>query len=344
MSDWHAFLSARGARIAEGVVADFGDPAAELATGASGSVVCDLSQLGVLRFAGADALAFLHGQVSNDVKGLGGAHARYAGYCTPKGRLLANFLLWREAEGIAMLLARDVLAGVEKRLRMYVLRSKVTVSDATAEWVVLGASGPAASAAVSAALGVPAPTDPLGVARSDTGALAIGVPGRRFVVVVPRAVSGSLWTRLAETLRPAGAPVWQWLEIAQGLPLVTTATQEELVPQMANLELVGGVSFDKGCYPGQEIVARSQYLGQVKRRTYRAGVEAPDAPRPGEPVYAGADAAQTAGIVVNAAPAPGGGYEVLAALQTAAALAGDLHLRTPDGPRLELRPLPYAVP
>ncbi|MCU0897273.1 MAG: folate-binding protein [Burkholderiales bacterium] len=344
MSDWLAFLAARGANIGDGVVADFGDARGELAGAASGSVLADLSHLGTLRFAGADALGFLHAQVSNDVKGLGADRARYAGYCTPKGRLLANFLLWREGDGVFMLLPRDVLAGIERRLRMYVLRAKVAVSETTSEFVVLGASGAAAPEAVARALGAPAPEAPLGVVRSASGITAIRVPGDRFVLVSPLVLAEAVWEQLAATLQPAGAPAWQWLDISRGLPLVTAATQEELVPQMANLELVGGVSFDKGCYPGQEIVARSQYLGQVKRRTYRASVAAADPPRPGEPVHAGADATQTAGLIVNAAPAPGGGYEVLAVLQIAAAQAGDLHLRTPDGPRLELLPLPYALP
>jgi folate-binding protein YgfZ len=344
MSDWLAFLGAQGARVVDDVVEDFGDPGAELAAAASASVVADLSPFGVLRFAGADALPFLHGQVSNDVKGLGVAQARYAGYCTPKGRLLANFLLWREGDGVLMLLPRDLLAGVEKRLRMYVLRSKVTVSDATSEFAVLGVSGPAAGDAVSAALNVAAPAAILGVARSESGIAEIRVPGNRFIVAAPRSEAESVWARLSTVLRPAGAPVWQWLEIAHGLPLVTAPTQEELVPQMANLELVGGVSFDKGCYPGQEIVARSHYLGQVKRRTYRAGVVTTDPPHASEPVYAGGDATQTVGIVINAAPSPDGGYELLAALQTAAVERGDLHLRTPDGPPLRLLPLPYAIP
>jgi hypothetical protein len=113
---------------------------------------------------------------------------------------------------------------------------------------------------------------------------------------------------------------------------------------MANLELVGGVSFDKGCYPGQEIVARSQYLGQVKRRTYRAAVSAEEPPRAGEPVYEGADATQTAGMILNAAPSPAGGYEVLAVMQMAAAERADLHLRAPNGPALRLLSLPYALP
>ena len=344
MSDWLGFLSARGANIVDGVVRDFGDARGELDAAATTSVAADLSHLGVLRFAGPDAVAFLHGQVSNDVKGLGPTEARYGGYCTPKGRLLANFLLWRDGDGVLILFSRDVLTAVEKRLRMYVLRSKVTISDVTGEYAAMGASGPAAPDAVSAALGVAAPLPSLGVGRAEAGSVAIRLPGNRFVVVSPRSESESVWSRLAESLRPAGTPAWQWLEIANGLPLVTAATQDELVPQMANLELVGGVSFDKGCYPGQEIVARSQYLGQVKRRTYRAAVSAEEPPRAGEPVYEGADATQTAGMILNAAPSPAGGYEVLAVMQMAAAERADLHLRAPNGPALRLLSLPYALP
>ena len=344
MSDWFALLKAHGATVADGAIVDFGDPIGELAAARAGSIVAHLSHLGLLQFSGADAVAFLHGQVSSDIRGLGTTQGRYGGYCTPKGRLLANFLLWRDGEGVLMLLSRDVLSGVEKRLRMYVLRSKVTISDATEDFVVIGASGPAAPDTVTAALGTPAPATTFGLARTESGTVAIRIPGDRFIVVANRAEAEGVWTQLAQALQPVGIASWQWLEIVNGLPLVTAAIQDELVPQMANLELVGGVSFDKGCYPGQEIVARSQYLGQVKRRTFRAHIVGSEAPRAGEPLYEGGDATQTAGIIVNAAPSPEGGYDVLAVLQKAAAERGDLHLRAPDGPALRLLPLPYAIP
>ncbi|MCX7891809.1 MAG: folate-binding protein YgfZ [Burkholderiales bacterium] len=344
MTGWLAFLAARGAVLSNGVVADFGDPAGERAAAVSGSVVAPLLHLGALRVSGPDAVAFLHGQLTNDVKGMGPDRARYAGYCTPKGRLLANFLAWREGEGVVLALARELVPAIGKRLRMFVLRSKVTIADASDEVVLLGLAGPEAARAVQAATGAGAPAAPMGVARGASGAVAIRVPGGRFVIAVPAEAAQGAWESAASVLRPAGTPVWEWLEIRNGLTLVTAPTQDELVPQMANLELVGGVSFDKGCYPGQEVVARSQYLGKVKRRTYLAHVPGAPPPRPGEAVFASGAPDQPAGIIVNVAPAPGGGCDVLATLHSASAEAGELHVGAPEGPRLTILPLPYALP
>lgn len=343
MNAWLAWLARHGASVAGGVVVDFGDPAAERAAAASGSVVAALLHLGVLRVSGADAAAFLHGQLTNDVKGLGPDGARFAGYCTPKGRLLANFLLWRDGEAVLLALSRDILPAVQKRLGMYVLRSKVSIADVSGEIALLGIAGPEGGNAVRAAIGAEAPSAAMGVVRGPGGAAAIRVPGERFVIALPAEAAPTVWESATRTLRPAGTPVWEWLEIRSGIVLVSAATQDELVPQMANLELVGGVSFQKGCYPGQEVVARSQYLGRVKRRTYLGHVAGQRAPRAGEAVFA-AGAGEPAGIVVNAAPAPSGGHDVLATLQSSAAESGELHVGAPDGPRLELEPLPYSLP
>ena len=138
-------------------------------------------------------------------------------------------------------------------------------------------------------------------------------------------------------------PVWDWLEIRAGIPVITAATQEAFVPQMVNLELLGGVSFQKGCYPGQEIVARSQYLGKLKRRMYLAHTDRDVAPGAGTQLYSRDLDGQPSGMVVSAAPAPGGGFDLLAVIQTTSADVHPIHLGTPDGPVLALEPLPYPV-
>jgi folate-binding protein YgfZ len=173
---------------------------------------------------------------------------------------------------------------------------------------------------------------------------AIAIDGGRFVLVAPVAETPAIWDRLAGPLTPVGAPCWEWLEIANGLPWITAATQDQFVPQMANLELIGGVNFRKGCYPGQEIVARMQYLGQPKRRLFLAHVDAEASPAPGESLVADDAGGQSAGTVVNAAPAPHGGFDLLAVVQTASAGTATVRLGSPAGPALRFRPLPYAVP
>jgi len=340
-SDWQSFLASRDARIVGGVVSDFGDPGAERMATAEGSVVADLSQYGVLAVAGADARAFLHGQLSCDVEGLVDGGAVYGAYCTAKGRVLASVLVWSDAGSFFLLLPRAIAAGVRKRLQQYVLRSKVVLDERSNALAVLGLAGSAAAHAVAGVAGG-APQGPLEIARSD-GIAAIALGGDRFLMLADAARAPGVWDRLAATLTPVGAPCWEWLEIASGRPWITAPTQDQFVPQMANLEVLGAVNFRKGCYPGQEIVARTQYLGTPKRRLHLAHVESDAAPAPGAALVADGAGEQSAGMVVNAAPAPGGGYDLLAVVQTAAA-AGTVRLGASGGPALRFRALPYAVP
>ena len=335
-----AFLATRGATVAHGLVRDFGDAAGEIAATASGSVLAHLAQFGILAFTGEDARDFLHRQLSCDVEGLAEDAGAYGAYCTPKGRVLANFLLWREPDALCLLLPRSILPGIRKRLQMYVLRSKVTIAERTGV-VVFGASGPQAARAVASLLGTP-PESPIHVARR--GALTgLSLGAARFLVTAPTASGPQVWDQLSRTLRPVGAACWDWLEISNGLPWITDATQDQFVPQMANLELLGGVSFRKGCYPGQEIVARTQHLGRPKRRLYLAHVQAEGTPAPSQSLYSGGLGYQAAGTVVNAAPAPGGGFDVLAVVQTASAAGDKVRLGSLSGPELQFRDLPYSA-
>ena len=339
---WLAAQAARGAVPGRDVVQSFGDPAGELAATASGSILADLSHLGVLAFTGDDARAFLQAQLSCDVSEIGPESASFGAYCSAKGRMLASFLLWADGFGFRMALSRPLVLPIEKRLRMFILRSKVDISDQTASCVLLGAAGPAAQAALIAALGA-APSEPHGVTRA-AGVAAIRLPGERFLIAVDIPDAARVWDALAGTLRPVGTPCWEWLDIRSGVPLVTPGTQDSFVPQMANLELIGGVSFQKGCYPGQEIVARTQYRGKSKRRMFLAGIDADAAPAPGDALFSEDLGDQGSGTIVNAARSPAGGFDVLAVVPTASAAESVVHLRSLDGPRLRFRALPYAVP
>jgi folate-binding protein YgfZ len=326
---WNDFLAQRGARVESGVVAHFGDPAGELEAARSGSVLADLSHLGVLAFSGLDAETFLQAQLSCDVKAVPVGGASLGAYCTAKGRMLADFFLARAPDAFLMLLPRELVASVQKRLRMFVLRSKVEISDASDAWVLLGAAGTAAAAGVAAL-------------KLDAG-LRFEIPRGRYLVALPPERAPRVWETLSATLRPAGSPAWEWLDIRNGVPFVGLATQDQLVPQMANLELIGGVSFKKGCYPGQEIVARAQYLGKVKRRMFLARLDGGDAPAPGDALYSDDLGDQASGMVVNARPAPQGGYDLLAVAQVSSRHGSTVRLKSPGGPALSFEPLPYDV-
>ncbi len=340
---WQDFLLARGARIEAGALSHFGDAAAELRAARDGGIVAPLTHLGLIVCSGEDAQSFLHGQLSNDVKKLAPARSGYAAYCSAKGRMLANFLLWREDRAYCLQLARSLLPAVHKRLGMFVLRAKVKLEDASESRPVLGLAG---KAAVGALRGMfPAlPQQTHQVVHNPAHGTLIALPGERFQLIAELESAKHLWDQLATTLTPVGSPCWEWLEIRNGLPLITPATQEQFVPQMANMELIGAVNFQKGCYPGQEIVARTQYLGQLKRRMVLAHVAGETPVQAGDELFSNELDGQASGMVVNAQAAPDKGYDLLAVVQTASIAQGALHLKSAGGPILSVQPLPYPLP
>ncbi|OGA08368.1 MAG: hypothetical protein A3G26_09075 [Betaproteobacteria bacterium RIFCSPLOWO2_12_FULL_65_110] len=340
-SAWQQRLQSVGALIEDGIVQNFGDPQAEREAARSGSVLADLSHLGVLEVAGEDSETFLQGQLSCDVHSVAAGSSSYGSCCTPKGRMLADFLLWRASNGFLMALSRSVIATVQKRLKMYVLRSKVQVSDASGSVVLLGVSGAAATDALGSVLTGLSTHE---ARRFGEGSTAISLPGERLLLAVPAEGAAKLWEKLAATLRPVGTPVWEWLDIRNGIPLVTAKTQEQFLPQMTNLELLGGVSFKKGCFTGQEVVARAQHLGKVKRRMFLMHTDDDRTPpSPGDEIFSDDIPGQASGAVVNAQAAPGGGYDLLAVVHHSSRESSTVHLRSSDGPVLRFLDLPYAV-
>ena len=337
--EWISFLASQGLA-ADG--SSFGAAAAELVAARDGAVVAPLNDLGLIRASGVDAAGFLHSLVTNDINGITPGGARFAGLCTAKGRLLALLLIWREGDDFLLMLPRDVLPAILKKLSMYVLRSKVKLSDATAERALIGYSARVGSAPAPALGEAVAALPRFGVTAVE-GGQALRLDDTRWLLALDVATAGQRWAQLAASAQPVGLAAWQWLEIAAGQPRVVAATQEAFVPQMLNMELpaVAGVSFSKGCYPGQEIVARTQYLGKVKRRTYRARIAV--AATPGAHVYAPETGDQHCGAVVSVAPSPAGGFECLVCVQIGAMEAGEVHLGALDGERMEFLPLPYEI-
>lgn len=284
-----------------------------------------LSDQGLIRVSGEDAASFLHNLLTNDINHLAEGTARHAGLCTPKGRLIATFLIWREGNDYLLMLSADILPAILKKLSMYVLRSKVRLADVSGERVLIGAVGSPVG-----------PNEPMTTAPFADGT-AIRLDADRVVLAVPAGATPA-------GLPPAGAlEDWHLAEIRHGMPRITAATQELFTPQMANYELpaVGGVSFQKGCYPGQEVVARTQYLGKVKRRMVRGRLDAMVAP--GTDVFTPDTGDQHCGAVVLSAPAPDGGCECLLVAQITGAEHDAIHVGAPAGPKAELLPLPYAA-
>jgi folate-binding protein YgfZ len=306
----------------------------------SEDLVADLSHNALIAVTGDDATTFLHAQFTNDVQALQPGEAQWNGWCTPKGRLLATFLLVRRAEGYLLMLPAEIAPAIAKRLAMFVLRSKVKIADVSELYARLGIAGDHAAATVAAHW--PQAPAPMRASEKD-GALCVALDASRFVALVPPAAAPAMWDLFLQRASRGGADEWELRSIHAGIPTIVAATQEAFVPQMANFELIGGVSFKKGCYPGQEIVARTQYRGGLKRRMALAHIEASERPAPGQSVYSDSFGEQAAGTVVNAAPAPEGGFDALVVAQLESLANRDLHWKAPDGPRLEIRSVPGSL-
>lgn len=330
------------------------DVMAELAGGA----FCRLSQFAVSRASGDDARVFLNGQLSSDVKTLPAGRWQLSSYSTPKGRALATFVLANDPTecveiGFWLITRRSVAELTFKRLAMFVMRSKVAwAHDTHAAFGVCGTGGrellatwlgcepPAEGACVVATL------DTVGLDADATAAdcRVLGLGGAAWWLLVPLAQADALAGRLAHCLPERSSADWDAVEVAAGRPWVESETREAFVPQMLNLDLTGGISFKKGCYPGQEIVARTQYLGKVKRRMLRFAVDGVAASvAAGTSVFAAADADQALGQVVLAAPGDAGSQQLLAVLQMDLAAGADLRLAEASGPALHPLPLPYPL-
>ncbi|WP_088280702.1 folate-binding protein YgfZ [Ideonella sp. A 288] len=304
-----------------------------------------LADWGLIRAEGPDAASFLHGQLTQDVTHLAEGQARLAGYCSAKGRLLATFVIWRSGkETLQLACSGDLLASTLKRLSMFVLRAKCKLVDASQSHALYGLVGDAATAW----LGNGAPLAPWAVRVSSATQGASDGSGSTQVLRLPDAEGQAryLLVQSADAAPPdlplLEADHWQWLEVRSGIARITAATADHFVPQMVNLELVGGVNFQKGCYPGQEVVARSQYRGTLKRRTVLFDADVPV--HAGQEVFHSDDPGQPAGMVANAATRPGGGMSALVEVKLAALVQGTLHAGSPDGASLLRAPLPYDIP
>lgn len=323
---WRSFLESTDACFAadQPEVLDFGDAPTELLAASQGTVLVPLTHLAVLAASGDDARPFLHSQFTSDINHLGESAAQHAGWCTAKGRMQASFVVWHQNASYRMLLAADLLEATAKRLQMFILRSKVKLVIES-DTILLGISGPQASEALADA-GLSAPSVQLSVTEKD-GVAVIHLDTQRYILALPVNQLPTLWQKLGLKARPAGVPAWRWLDVQAAFPLVSLATKEEFVPQMADFEKIGGVSFHKGCYPGQEIVARTQYLGKVKRHLYRLSADTPLAA--GAELYSPDNLEQASGKVMLGAPSPAGGHVALAVVQSN--YAGNLRLGARDG-------------
>lgn len=294
--------------------------------------VAALPHLGVIRVEGEDAVKFLQGQLTQDFALLAPHEARLAAFCSAKGRMLASFVGFkRSATEVLLVCSADLLPATLKRLSMFVLRAKAKLTDASADWPVYGLVGKSLDAVCA---------DP----HAPWTRTVVG--DASLIHLYPaEGMARALWVAPASQPAPSGPALdpalWRWTDVRSGVATLSAPVAEAFVPQMLNYESVGGVNFKKGCYPGQEVVARSQFRGTLKRRAFIAHADEPLVVS--QEVFQAADPEQPAGLVAQAAPAPAGGWDAIVSLQLSAAEAGDLHAGSASGPALRLVQLPYLL-
>lgn len=340
--DWQTFLMQQGAQLHDDVVQNFGDLPAELIACRDGTVLSDLSQFGTLKVSGEEVQKFLQNLLSNDINTVNPTKAQLSSFNSPKGRMLATFLIWQQNADYFLLLPRSLTAAMHKRLSMYVMRSKVKVSEASDDIVNLGLSGHGAADLIKKYF-AHVPELDWSVLQHEHG-IVTRLSAQRYQISTTPAQAVSIWNMLAKEAKIAGSGCWDWLNIRAGIPVITPATQEQFVLQMTNLDLLGGVSFTKGCYPGQEIVARTHYLGKQKRRMFLAHIDSGATCEAGNELFNKEMPNQPCGMVINAHPAPGGGFDLLAVMQISSSESQSVHLQALDGATLNFLNLPYSFP
>ena len=301
------------------------------------NVICDTSYLGIVRISGEDALTFLQGQFSNDVNLLDGTNSQFNSYNSPKGRMYASFRLYKQNDDFFMLLPKEIIEPILKRLRMFVMRSKVVLDDLTESWASVGLSG----SAVTDIKHFPKTAD---TASHNDELTYLHIPGieNRLIVIGTTEKIEAFKKDIGSNFIQTNDDHWKRLDIHAGLPSIYPATQETFVAQMVNLPQVNGVSFTKGCYPGQEVVARMHYLGKLKKRMYRIIIEGQTVPTPGDNLYySDNENTQSIGQIVDAQLNDSDGIDALAVVQVKAADKGDIHLSNANGPAVSFSDLPY---
>lgn len=346
LNDWLNFLQASGARLSNNCIIDFGQPEAELAAALQGAIRVDLSHYGLLRIEGADSINFMQGQFTNDVRQVNAEHSQLGGHLSHKGRLFNLFRLFQRGDAYYLSMPQALLAPALERLRKYILISKVQLSEASNDLLRIGIAGSQAAEALANALGeLPQNADEVRDLK-DLTVIRIADAVPRFEIYGKSTDIQTLWQTLAAVTTAAGAASWALRNIQAGLPTIEPATVETFVPQMVNLQLVNGVNFRKGCYTGQEVVARMQYLGTLKRRMYRAHIDNDTPPAAGTELYSpSSDSGQGAGKVVDAQRHPGGGCDLLVVVQVALVeTEAAVHIDSVEGARLQFQALPYNFP
>ena len=300
------------------------------------TLLYELSDYGILQATGKDTVTFFQGQLTNDVTLINSTQAQLTANCSPKGRMLASMRMFQQADAYYLLLPKALIAARLKKLSMYIMHADVHLKDVSDEFILFGLTGTKLDTLSSETL----PDKAYDVLTQDNLSIICIEQGRYLYFSNHIERMKTLWETLQPQAQVVDNQAWRLSEIRAGVPTILPQTEEAFVPQMANLGLLGGISFTKGCYTGQEIVARMHYLGKLKKRMYHASIRASEPPQPGDKLYR-SDAEQSVGEIVDIQSTGADQYELLAVLQIAH-IEKTLHWQSTQGPELALLTLPYA--
>ena len=306
------------------------------------TVLCDLSQYSTLVIAGDDAASFMQGQFTNDVDKVDDDNSQLSGFCNKKGRMIANFRLFRYQQNYFLSVKNDLVDLSIEHLQNYILRAHVAVQDVSEQLIHLGISGVSATELLAPFID-PINEEADGVSHNENY-IVIRVAGLqpRYEIFCSLEHAKTLWEKLSANVEIVNSSSWDYLNIQAGIPYIDSHSSGEFVPQMANMDLINGVSFTKGCFTGQEIVARMHYLGKLKKRCYKIHIDGEDKPDAGDKLFAeNARAGQNTGAVIQAEKNPGSGFDALAVIQVAD-IESKLFLNDADGPGVTVKELPYS--
>jgi len=342
--EWIDFLTNAGAEFENNQVVSFGNLQREQRMLHTGLVLCDLSHLGLISIDGEDAADFLQGQLTNDVRDVSLFHSQLSAYCTHKGRMLANFRLFKRDESFYLRLPQPLLESIIKRISMFILMAKVSMKDSSDSLVKIGLSGPDANQKLAEHITeIPKETDDVCQTNGYTVIKCAGELPRYEIYGELEAIQ-NLWSKLDVNAAPVGAGAWETLDILAGIPTIQPETAEAFVPQMTNMQVINGVNFQKGCYTGQEVVARMQYLGKLKRRMFRIQIDTSETVMAGDKLFCeGSKSGQGTGQIINAQADANDGYAALAVIDIADAESGKLQLHDENGPAITIQSLPYSI-
>ena len=340
-AEWISFLLEAGAQLDGAGIPDFLPEDGKDEAGSPGySFMTALSGYSILKISGNDAGAFLHAQLSNDVRRLEPGSIGMGSWCNTQGRMLMNFYLIRNEDHFFLILRSGLKDKVIKRLTKYILRSSVSIEDMDHELALAGISCSTGEERVEPILGSPAPAMHTSILHQGLRVSRVGDAGsHRYLILGTIREMKSFWGRAAGKLRPEPRESWKLQDILDGLGWVDENNTEQFLPVEFNLDYLGGVSYGKGCYPGQEILARIRHRGRVKKRLYLAHLKNGTLPQSGEDLTADGDPHHI-GCIIEAASIPGSRYAVLAVVDCELVRNKPVYT-VHDRRLLEFIPLPY---